>query len=122
MKIPLKLVRGGKEADLFAEGWIKKTTIGEPRLTEIVENYRQLMFDDQFLYSISADYSVSDLLSVFAELAGNSAPAAGESRSDVGTFGVETDFLQTETATSYATFELETERTATVRVGLELAW
>ncbi|MCA9756619.1 MAG: transporter [Candidatus Eisenbacteria bacterium] len=81
-----------------------------------------MALDDQFLYSISADYSVSDLLSVFAELAGNSAPAAGESRSDVGTFGVETDFLQTETATSYATFEFDTERTATVRVGLELAW
>ena len=39
--IPLKLVKGGKEGDLLAQGWIKQTTIGEPRLSEIVENYRQ---------------------------------------------------------------------------------
>ena len=45
MKIPLKLVRDGKEADLLAEGWIKQTTIGEPRLSEIVENYRQLGYE-----------------------------------------------------------------------------
>jgi len=45
VRIPLKLVKGGKEADLFAEGWIKKTTIGEPRLSEIVENYRQLGYE-----------------------------------------------------------------------------
>ncbi len=45
MKIPLKLVKGGREADLLAEGWIKQTTIGEPRLTEIAENYRQLGFE-----------------------------------------------------------------------------
>jgi hypothetical protein len=40
VRIPLKLVKGGKEADLLAEGWIKQTTIGEPRLSEIVDNYR----------------------------------------------------------------------------------
>lgn len=45
MKIPLKLVRDGKEADLLAGGWIKQTTIGEPRLSEIVENYRQLGYE-----------------------------------------------------------------------------
>ena len=45
VKIQLKLVKGGKEADLFAEGWIKKTTIGEPRLSEIVDNYRQLGYE-----------------------------------------------------------------------------
>jgi hypothetical protein len=45
VKIPLKLVKGGKEADLLAEGWIKQTTIGEPRLSEIVDNYRQLGYE-----------------------------------------------------------------------------
>ena len=45
MKIQLKLVKGGKEADLLAEGWVKKTTIGEPRLSEIAENYRQLGYE-----------------------------------------------------------------------------
>jgi hypothetical protein len=45
VKIPLKLIKGGKEADLLAEGWVKQTTIGEPRLSEIVENYRQLGYE-----------------------------------------------------------------------------
>ena len=45
VKIPLKVIRGGREADLLAEGWIKQTTIGEPRLTEIVENYRGLGYE-----------------------------------------------------------------------------
>lgn len=45
MKIPLKLVKDGKEVDLLAAGWIKQTTIGEPRLSEIVENYRQLGYE-----------------------------------------------------------------------------
>ncbi len=47
MKIQLKLVKGGKEADLLAEGWVKKTTIGEPRLSEIAENYRHLGYEVQ---------------------------------------------------------------------------
>ena len=45
VRIPLKLVKGGKEAELLAEGWIKQTTIGEPRLTEIVDNYRLLGYE-----------------------------------------------------------------------------
>ena len=43
--IPLKLVKGGKESELLAQGWIKQTTIGEPRLSEVVENYRQLGYE-----------------------------------------------------------------------------
>jgi hypothetical protein len=45
VRIPLKLIKGGREADLLSEGWIKQTTIGEPRLSEIVENYRQLGYE-----------------------------------------------------------------------------
>jgi hypothetical protein len=45
VKIPLKVIRGGREADLLAEGWVKQTTIGEPRLSEIVENYRGLGYE-----------------------------------------------------------------------------
>ena len=43
--IPLKVVKGDKEGDLIAEGWTKRTTIGEPRLSEIAENYRQLGYE-----------------------------------------------------------------------------
>jgi len=45
VRIPLKLVKGGKEGELLAHGWTKQTTIGEPRLSEIVENYRQLGYE-----------------------------------------------------------------------------
>jgi len=49
VRIPLKLVKGGKEADLLAAGWIKQTTIGEPRLSEISEHYRQLGYEVQVI-------------------------------------------------------------------------
>ena len=45
VKIPLKLVKGGKEGELLAQGWIKQTTIGEPRLSEIVANYKSLGYE-----------------------------------------------------------------------------
>ncbi len=43
--IRLKLVKGGQEGELLAQGWVKKTTIGEPRLSEIVENYRNMGYE-----------------------------------------------------------------------------
>jgi hypothetical protein len=49
MIIPLKLVQGGHEAELLAQGWTKQTTIGEPRLSEIAENYRQLGYEVQVI-------------------------------------------------------------------------
>jgi len=43
--IPLRLAASGREAELLAEGWTKRTTIDEPRLSEIAETYRQLGFE-----------------------------------------------------------------------------
>lgn len=43
--IRLKVIGSAHEAELRAQGWIKKTTIGEPRLSEIVENYRNMGFE-----------------------------------------------------------------------------
>ncbi|MBI1905667.1 MAG: hypothetical protein HYS20_05410 [Rhodocyclales bacterium] len=43
--IPIKGVRGEREAELLKEGWIKQTTIGEPRLSEVVENYKTLGYE-----------------------------------------------------------------------------
>jgi hypothetical protein len=34
-----------KSEELKKQGWIKRTTIGEPRLSEIVEEYKALGFD-----------------------------------------------------------------------------
>lgn len=43
--IRLKLIKGGEEGKLLATGWIKQTTLGEPRLSEIVENYRDMGYE-----------------------------------------------------------------------------
>ncbi len=43
--IRLKLMKGGKEGELIAQGWTKQTTIGEPRLSEIVDNYRSMGYE-----------------------------------------------------------------------------
>jgi hypothetical protein len=43
--IHLKLLKGGREGELLAQGWVKQTTIGEPRLSEIVENYRNMGYE-----------------------------------------------------------------------------
>ncbi len=45
MVIPLRLVQGGEEQELLAQGWTKQTTIGEPRLSEIADSYRQLGYE-----------------------------------------------------------------------------
>ena len=43
--IRLKLVPSGEASELLSHGWVKQTTIGEPRLSEIVENYRNMGYD-----------------------------------------------------------------------------
>jgi hypothetical protein len=37
--------KGLREKKLAKEGWIKQTTIGEPRLSEIVELYKSLGYE-----------------------------------------------------------------------------
>lgn len=43
--IPLKPAGAGRAAQLAAQGYIRQTTIAEPRLTELVETYRALGYD-----------------------------------------------------------------------------
>ena len=38
-------MKGLREKELEEEGWVKQTTIGEPRLSEIVELYRSLGYE-----------------------------------------------------------------------------
>jgi len=40
--IPIRTIGSASEAALLRDGWEKKTTIGEPRLTELADNYRSL--------------------------------------------------------------------------------
>jgi len=50
--IPIKLVQSGapdaqdsQEVALLREGWMRKTVIGEPRLSELVDNYKALGYE-----------------------------------------------------------------------------
>jgi hypothetical protein len=45
--IPIRQVSavGTREAELLRDGWRKQTTIGEPRLSELAENYRDLGYE-----------------------------------------------------------------------------
>ncbi len=40
--------KGLREKELEKEGWVKQTTIGEPRLSEIVELYKSLGYEVRF--------------------------------------------------------------------------
>jgi hypothetical protein len=44
-RIPLKPVPPGPQAELLRQGWKRQTTIGEPRLSELVETYRSLGYE-----------------------------------------------------------------------------
>ncbi|MBI5908951.1 MAG: hypothetical protein HY848_03215 [Betaproteobacteria bacterium] len=43
--ISIKSVPGDREAQLLQEGWVKQSTLGEPRLAEVVENYKSLGYE-----------------------------------------------------------------------------
>jgi len=77
---------------------------------------------DQLLYTLGAEYGLSDFLAVYAELLGNSAPADGESRTDAALAGVEMDVFATDTVAPYVSVELDTEEVATARAGVEWTW
>ena len=43
--IPIRSVGSDREAGLLKEGWSKQTTLDEPRLSEVVDNYRALGYE-----------------------------------------------------------------------------
>lgn len=43
--IPIRQIKDQSEAELLRQGWRKQTTIGEPRLSEVVESYRALGYE-----------------------------------------------------------------------------
>lgn len=77
---------------------------------------------DQFIYTLGAEYGLNDYLAVYTEVFGNSAPAAGESRTDAALLGLEVDIPLREDAAPYLSFEMDTESTATARAGIEWTW
>jgi hypothetical protein len=45
LTIPIKPAGGNRDAELAGQGWLRQTTMGEPRLSELVENYRAMGYD-----------------------------------------------------------------------------
>lgn len=43
--IPITPVKSGREGELLAQGWIKRTTIGAARVPELVDNYRSMGYE-----------------------------------------------------------------------------
>lgn len=43
--IPVLPADSSREAKLLAEGWTRQTTIGEPRLSELIQAYRELGYE-----------------------------------------------------------------------------
>lgn len=78
--------------------------------------------DDQFLYTLAAEYSVSDLLAVYTEVFGESAPSPDEDRTDAALLGVELDFSRVEWFGPYVSLEADTDEVVTARAGVEWSW
>ena len=43
--IPIRQAGISREAELLAQGWVRQTTIGEPRLSELVQTYHELGYE-----------------------------------------------------------------------------
>ena len=80
------------------------------------------LLENQLLYSFTAEYGASDVLSVYGEVFGNSAPTKSSSRTDAAKFGVELDVPLREWAAPYLSVEYDTEGLASARAGVEWRW
>lgn len=89
--IRLKLVKGGQAGELLAHGWTRQTTIGEPRLSEIAENYRNMGYEvhviehpveasgDSCNTCFSADAEMGKMYGdIYTRLSGNGRPLEDE--------------------------------------------
>ncbi len=77
---------------------------------------------NQLLYTVTAEYGLTDFLSAYAELFGNSAPTSAESRSDAALVGLEFDYQISKVAAPYLSFEMDTEGVGSARAGVEWTW
>jgi hypothetical protein len=79
-------------------------------------------FNNQFIYTFTVEYGLSNLLAVYAEAFGNSAPTDLESRTDAALVGAEFDILDSDTMTPYLSVEYDTEEVGVARAGVEFVW
>jgi hypothetical protein len=78
--------------------------------------------NDMFSYSLSADYGLTENLSVFAEFFGNTAPSNDEDASNGAKIGLEFDVELTEYATPFVAVEIDTDDVFAAKVGVEWIW
>ncbi|MGH2571576.1 MAG: transporter [bacterium] len=78
--------------------------------------------NDQFIYTFTVEYGLSNLLAVYVEAFGNSAPTDLESRTDAALVGAEFDILDSDTMTPYLSVEYDTEEVGVARAGVEFVW
>ena len=77
---------------------------------------------EQFIYTFTAEYGLSDFLAAYVELFGNSAPTEEESRTDAALLGVEMDVFASDKVAPYVSFEMDTEESAATLAGIEWKW
>ena len=77
---------------------------------------------DQFIYTFSLDYGLTENLSFFAEVFGNTSPADGEDGSSAVLAGVEYDIEINKHVNPFISVEVDTDELITAKVGLEYTW
>lgn len=77
---------------------------------------------DQFLYTLSFDYGMTEHFSVYTELFGNTKPTRSGKASNAVGAGVEYDVDIAEGATLFIQAGMDTDRLITAKIGLEWSW
>ena len=75
-----------------------------------------------FSYELAADFGLTDHISLFAALSGETAPAEGESASATGELEIEYDLELTNHIDLYLAVGYDTDNTTTAHIGLDCAW
>jgi hypothetical protein len=127
----VKLPTGGEDVGTGKADWSALLVLGKE--SGELESYLELEYatfgspageelKDQLIYTLGAEYGVSDFLAVYAEVSGNSAPTDEESRTDAALAGVEMDLFATDAVAPYLSLEIDTEEVGTARAGVEWTW
>lgn len=77
---------------------------------------------DQLIYTLSADYGLTENLSLFVEIFGNTAPTRDQKASNAVGAGFEYDIALTKYADPFISVEFDTDELFTAKIGVEWNW
>jgi hypothetical protein len=77
---------------------------------------------DQFIYTLTADYGLTEHLSVYVELFGNTAPTEDEGDSNAAGIGLEYDVALGEHTNPLLAMSVDTDERVTAKIGVEWNW